>query len=190
MRTLMVTLSTGVLLFSTSTTCLGQTSAGTFSGGGSLGYYYLSMKDGYFIDRTTTDLEVTPAVGYFIKDNFALGASLIMVVRTVEDATFKNRSTTYGFGLSASRYWFTRNPQFAFFGQGAVSFERIENAGNRWNAFIAPGLTWFPTPHWGVDLQVTLCRVSLASADGDNTTTDFELGQDLLSPALGIRYYF
>jgi hypothetical protein len=98
--------------------------------GGSLSYS--SSSSSQKIGTTTTDgntysnFELSPSVGYYLSDDFALGAELMLSVDVTTNPNGtngedKNTTTIYGIG-PFMRYHFYEVDKFRFFGQAQIGF--------------------------------------------------------------------
>jgi outer membrane protein len=174
-----------------------QTDAGTMMVGGALEVSSTSYDGG---DQKITSTTFAPSFGYFIGDNFAVGASLGISSSSNDNGATTTKSSSFGIGPFARYYKFTSNEDFAFFGHASLMYSggKSEASGtdvkNRLISFgVAPGFAYFPTDHWAVEFSLTLLSVSSydPNTDGDDdVTTQVGFGLDTFSPNIGIRYHF
>jgi outer membrane protein len=146
----------------TSTFCMAQTSMGTWSVGGGMSFSGTrNQNSGNEVKYTSYTFG--PSVGYFVADNLMVGANLSMGInrQQTDNATYKQ--TSFGIGPFLRYYRFTKNEQFAFFGDFGFDFSSGSNKQNNddptkscgFDMYLAPGFTWFPTSHWGIDSKWT-----------------------------------
>ena len=117
-----------------------QTSAGNMMLGGAIEFSSTSREGGSPNDGSS--FSFSPDFGYFITDNFAVGAMLTLESSRQGTGDAKTTSSGFGIGPFARYYVFTSNEQFGFFGQARLSFgtERTDPAfGNRHGAENQPG---------------------------------------------------
>lgn len=125
--------------------------------------------------------QFVPNVGYFIKDNFAVGANLSFGVsnstqeveypnQTPVETFYKSNSISYGIGGFA-RYYKKITDKFLFLTNGGVSYiyqtQKVDNSNNYFhptgspsvqtvqtNSFsvvITPGIVYFVSPKFGIE---------------------------------------
>lgn len=148
-------------------------------------------------DIKSSSFTFNPSVGYFIQDNLAIGADLL--IRTGKNGEDKN--SAFSFGPFARYYMFTSNDKFAFYGQGGLRFGSTkiepdgadEIKGGTFQFYISPGFAYFFNEKWALDLQ--LDGISYYSEDpnkdsdsDDDKESSFQFGVSSLSPRLGFRY--
>jgi len=177
-----------------------QTTTGTFSLGGTLSMSASKNRDNGS-ESNTTSYSFGPALGYFFADNLMAGTEFIMWIHKNEGTDYFDKRTIVALGPFLRYYKFTGNEQFAFYGEFGFTFGagRLTQSGadpiksRSFSMYLAPGFTWFPTRHWGVDFQVNLLSFNSEDSDddvdGDNYNS-FNFGLSTLAPSLGIRYYF
>jgi outer membrane protein len=187
-----------LLLIASSLASQAQTAAGNMMVGGTLSVTSNSYSGG---DFKTTSTAFAPSFGYFVSDNFAVGASISIIGSSDDNGTTTDKSSSFGIGPFARYYKFTSNEDFAFFGQGTIQYvagKEDDTAGNdvkfsQVSFAVAPGFAYFPTDHWAIDFSLTLLSVTSEDpnkdADDDNNTY-VRFGLNTLSPSIGIRYHF
>lgn len=186
-----------------------QIGAGTIMLGGSLGF---NSTDGgsqsttgggttVSTDKTArTSWNFSPAVGYFLTDDIALGIRLGLGGRNHGQATSQDGTTTENitsFFWNAElfgRYYKSLGSNFYIFGDlglgyGQESWTDKEdgNGGNpaihdgnehkvgTFGVNLAPGVAFFPTENWGIDF--TLNRLVSFSSSTDNVTAPNNAGE-------------
>lgn len=174
-----------------------QTQAGNMMLGGSV---FISSQSNQNNSASYSALSFSPSFGYFLQDNLAIGATILIGSVTTESFGSKGVTTDFGLGPFVRYYKFTSNENFAFFGQAQVLFvsrkdDDLQGGGNKSSTMslgLSPGFAYFATPHWAIDFSVTALSISSIDpnrdADNDKTTT-FDLNISL-APSLGIRYHF
>ncbi|WP_333599950.1 outer membrane beta-barrel protein [Flavobacterium sp.] len=140
----------------------------------------------------------SPAVGYFVSENIALGLGLTISNASVQatEASSKSKVNTFGF-QAMGRYYFTPSSKFSAFGQAVVGYSstKYDAADVKVNGFgiaVGPGFHYFVSNHFA--LETTWGMLSYASAKADSTgaetSTDFKLGVDLSDINFGLVYKF
>ncbi|WP_298902774.1 OmpW family outer membrane protein [uncultured Psychroserpens sp.] len=154
---------------------------------------YNSTKEG---DFKTNRFDFMPTVGYFVSENIALEANLI--IGSSEDAD-DDKTSTFGAGLGAT-YFFTPASQFSFTVGAGVAYTNAKfepNGGTetKVNAFaiaVAPGLNYFVSDCFA--LRASIGALSYASAkpdvDGAESANAFGLNLDLSDINFGVTYKF
>ncbi|WP_460218714.1 outer membrane beta-barrel protein [Psychroserpens sp. MEBiC05023] len=147
-------------------------------------------------DFKSNEFTFMPAVGYFISDNIALEANLI--IASGEDFS-EDKSSTFGAGLGAT-YFFTPASQFSFTVGAGVAYTNTKfepNGGDetKINSFaiaVAPGVNYFVSDC--LALRASIGALSYSSAkedtDGAEAANTFALNLDLTDINLGIVYKF
>jgi hypothetical protein len=177
--------------------CMAQTSMGTWSVGGGM---YFSGSKSHGDDVKNTSYSFAPAVGYFVADNFMVGAELSMNISRQDNGNTIYRQTSFGIGPFLRYYKFTKNEQFAFFGDFGFAYasgrdkqdDNDPTKSRGFNMYLSPGFTWFPTSHWGVDFQVSLLSFTSHDPDidrDDDKSNYFNFGLNTFAPSLAIRYF-
>lgn len=173
-----------------------------------------------------TNWNFNPKVGYFFTDNIVVGVDLNFGQTHRGTATSGTETETYssfdmGLGLFG-RYYMNISDNFYFYGQANVMYtssswtERDPGTtagsfqdGDKYTSSglgigISPGLTFFPSPKWGIDLGLrglvnfssTTDKVETpagpggaAVSDTETTGSNFNIGFGTLAPTLGLHYY-
>ncbi len=177
-----------------------QTSQGNFMIGGGFGFSSQSRQNNNDYVDNYTYLE--PSVGYFVIDNLAVGLNLFVGGGKFQNGVTDQQYSDFGVGPFVRYYVPTSNEKFSFYGQASFFFvnetftnnvngDKFREGESRFS--IAPGFTYFFTPHWGLDVGLTLFSVVVEDPDRDNNNnnrTYVDFGLNSLSPNLGVRYFF
>lgn len=193
------------LLFTAAIAVLGFTSVNAqddtvTTGGFAEGDVYVSGSVGFdnskFADAKSNEFNFSPSVGYFISDNIALEANLL--VGTSEDFS-DDKTTTFGAGLGAT-YFFTPASQFSFTLGAGVSYANSKFEPNgadevKYDTFgfaIAPGLNYFVSDHFALRASVGALSYTSSKADfdGAEAQNDFGVNVDLSDINFGVTYKF
>lgn len=170
------------------------------TGGFAEGDVYVSGSVGFsttkVADFKSNDFNFSPAVGYFISDNIALEANLL--IGSGEDFD-EDKTSTFGAGLGAT-YFFTPSSQFSFTVGAGVSYASTKfepNGGEeaKVNAFgiaVAPGLNYFVSDCFALRASVGALSYTSAKpdAEGAESTNTFGLNLDLSDINFGVVYKF
>ena len=189
----LVTLFT-VLLLNDATA---QTTAGNIMAGGTF-MITSDKQETAGEDIKSSSFTFNPTAGYFLQDNLALGAELLI-------STGKNgdtKTSAFAFGPFARYYMYTSNDKFAFYAQGGLRFgsekEELDGAdevkGSTFQFYVSPGFSYFFNEKWALELQ--LRGIRYASEDpnkdsdfDDDKSSSFDFGTSSLNPSLGFRYF-
>ncbi|MEJ1240064.1 outer membrane beta-barrel protein [Chryseolinea sp. T2] len=182
---------------------MAQTSAGTFALGGNVTYTGThDQGSGAGDPQRSTNFTFMPSLGYFVTDGLLVGGELVVAVLKDEyNGNNEYRQNVFGVGPFLRYYRFTKNSQFAFVGDFGVNYGAAKSRYNdndpskssRFNLYITPGFTWFPTSHWGIDLKVNLFTYTSYDPDkdgDDDKESTITFGLNTFSPSLGVRYHF
>jgi outer membrane protein len=175
-----------------------QTTAGNMMIGGTFGYR--SEKEEQPLEDTKTNtLTFAPQFGYFVADNLAVGANLILESEKVED----DKTTTLFFEPFGRYYMFTSNDKFAFYAEAGLGFgsQKFEPDGGdevKGSIFrfrISPGFSYFFNEKWALDMELSGISYTSVNPNTDSDADDdkvntFEFGVSSLQPQLGFRYFF
>ncbi len=175
-----------------------STDKGNVMLGGNVSYDYQKVKD---VDGNTQHYSILPQVGYFVQDNFAVGAGLGFSGKT-EVSPADVKSTLGEFAVSPFARYYKGDGNVKFFGQLSVpmGWGTAKVDGNkagtteRYGAAISPGLAYFPTSRLGIEFSVRGLYYEYASQtpEGGPTTAvnTFGLNANSLSPSIGVNFYF
>ncbi|MCW0499426.1 hypothetical protein AWM61_03790 [Riemerella anatipestifer] len=125
------------------------------------------------------NLNLTPQVGYFVKDNWAVGAQVNLEVASAGGATGTTTNWTLG---GFTRYYFGSNEVESllkngrFFAEGTVGFGGINNSAgsttNGVNLGVGAGYSYFITKNVSLDALLKFDTVT----GGGNTAGNGNLG--------------
>lgn len=189
----------GVFFLAATMVVQAQTSSGNMMVGGGLSFTSTSHEGGSANDQSSVSF--SPGFGYFISDNFAIGATLMLGSSRTGTGAAKTVVNEFSFGPFARYYLPTSNDRFAFFGQARVLFgsEKVDPPNgnvvkeNVLSFALSPGAAFFFNEHWAAEFMIRGFAVTSndpnTSVDGDKYTT-VELGLNSLAPSLGFRYHF
>jgi len=169
------------------------------NGGFSKGSMFVSGTVGYdsakFGDAKSNELTFSPAFGYFVTENIALGARLD--VASGENYA-ETKTSTFGAEVFG-RYYFTPASQFSVFGEAAVGFgsSKDEYAGggeDKYNTFginAGVGVSYFLNSNWAIEAGWGALGYNTEKQDGaDDSENKFNLGLNLSNINLGLVYKF
>ncbi len=162
-------------------------------------------------DFKNTEFAITPSIGYFIADKFALGLGIGYEGQRTDDVDGNvRRSITSGGVIVApfGRYYVpTAGDKFHFFAQTRLrlGFGNTKNETRTQSSSvtvesrryqnidfaISPGFAYFPSDHWSVELAFRGFYINSNNPEGnDNNSTTVGLGVNSLDPSLGVSYFF
>lgn len=152
-------------------------------------------------DTKYSRFNFTPSFGYFVVDNFAIGAMLSLGSETNDNGTSKTVATSFSLGPVARYYMFTSNDKFAFYGQalilfGSSSYNNTPAPDSKSSSIyfnVSPGFAYFFNEHWALELQLEGLAISSSDPDKDNNddkSTYVSFGVNSFNPTLGFRYHF
>lgn len=147
-------------------------------------------------DAKSSEFTFSPALGYFVTENIALGARLNVV--SGEDQ-FETKSSEFGADVFG-RYYFTPASKFSVFGELAVGFgsEKIEplvGAETKFNSFgvnAGIGVSYFLNNNFAIEanwagLGYNSRKQDVSGAEAINT---LGLGVDMSAIGFGLLYKF
>jgi hypothetical protein len=176
-----------------------QTSSGSMMVGGGFEFTSVSYQAGSANDENRVSF--TPSFGYFVSDNFAVGASLTLGSEREGTGAGKTVRSSFGLGPFARYYIFTSNEKFGFFGQAQLAFSSTKTdppvgnvlRGNAISFALSPGVAFFFNEHWAAEFAF---RGFVFTSTDPNKNTDndkynvVQLGLNSFTPSLGFRYHF
>jgi opacity protein-like surface antigen len=151
-----------------------------------------------FGEAKASQLTFSPAVGYFVADNIALGARLDIMSGKEEFGGAENKMS--GFGAEVfGRYYWTPASQFSVFGEAAVGFGSTKNefAGggeskvSNFGINLGVGVSYFLNSNWAIEAGWAGLGYNSSKEDGaDESLNTFGLGIDLSAINFGLVYKF
>ena len=140
--------------------------------------------------------------GYFIKENFTIGAGISFSKQRAEyeiagiENIYQDLSV-----FAASRYYIPIGEAKKFYAylQGSLEFSwNKDEYGSssqkivirEYILAISPGLVYFPSPQWGLELGFSGLSSKIVDRKGRENYTSVTLGTDSFAPSLGVSYYF
>ena len=159
------------------------------------GVGFNSGKQGEFKESNVT---FSPAVGYFVAENIALGARLDIMSGKEEAFGAEDKMSSFGAEVFGRYYW-TPASQFSVFGEAAVGFgnSKMEYAGggeDKYKTFginAGVGVSYFLNSNWAIEAGWGALGYNTEEVDGDDESTNsFNLGLDLTNINLGLVYKF
>jgi opacity protein-like surface antigen len=179
----------------------GAANAQDSNGGGfSKGSMFLSGSVGYSSEKvgnaSGNTFTFSPAFGYFITEDMALGGRLN--VMSGEDIDNGDKSSEFGLEVFGRKYW-TASSQFSLFGELAVGFgsgkvEDVFGDEDKYNTFginAGIGVNYFISSAWSIEAKWAALGYNSFKYDGaDDAYNTFGLGADLANISLGLNYKF
>ncbi|WP_028295383.1 outer membrane beta-barrel protein [Olivibacter sitiensis] len=175
-----------------------QTEQGKIILGGSVGYSYDHLNGS---DANTQSFNVTPNIGYFISDNFAIGTRVGYAYRQEKDGEIKDKWGSFVAVPFARKYSGTET--FKFFGELSVpmAWGTVKNDGTKvastanYGVQLSPGVAFFPKSNFGIELSVRGLyygndRFTNEITGGKSISNSFGLASNFFSPQLGVQFYF
>jgi len=149
-------------------------------------------------DAKENGVTFSPALGFFLTENIALGARLNVESGKNEDALGnETKSSAFG-GEVFGRYYMTPATKFSVFGELAVGFgsDKTEDAlGNesKFNGFginAGVGVSYFLSSNWAIEAGWAGLGYNSRKADvsGADAVNSFGLNVDLSSINFGLIY--
>ncbi|MFC6098599.1 outer membrane beta-barrel protein [Olivibacter domesticus] len=195
MRKLFLTLTAAVALTFAANA---QTEKGKLFLGGSVGYNYNKVNG---TEQSTQGFNITPSIGYFISDNFAIGTSVGYGYSKASDGDLDRKYNTINVAPFARAY--KGNETFKFFGQlsAPMSWGNVKENGTKtqtvahYGAQLSPGIAFFPHKNVGLELSVRGLyygndRIKDENSGAKSIQNSFGLASDFFAPQLGVQFYF
>ncbi len=168
-------------IFMLSVTGYSQIEQGNILVGGNIANFNIGLEKGSVFSMT-----INPKLGFFIKDNLAVGPDILLGLQSFSGTTAFN----YGIG-ALGRYYFGDKQNISplrhsrFFLEGTAGFRgaNVSNGGSSTNGLglgIGPGLAYFITPNIGLE---TLLKYNGLVGFGNETT------QSDLNLSVGFQIY-
>ncbi len=183
-----------------------QTEKGKFFIGGSMGFNSESNQSNK--DIKGSNFSILPSVGYFVANRFALGFGIgygsfknTYLNQDFQGNSILVKATGSNFSIMPSIRYFVPivDGKFFFspslgtyfsFGKTKNSFTNNTFPENIFSISANPGFSYFPTEHWGINLNVGGLSYRVINPKGDNNNTsnlNFGLGS---GANIGINYFF
>ncbi|MFD2890830.1 outer membrane beta-barrel protein [Flavobacterium chuncheonense] len=150
-------------------------------------------------DWKSNEFTFSPAVGYFVSDNIALGARLNVMSGKSEFGSSEEKSSAFG-AEAFGRYYMTPASKFSLFGELAVGFgsskeEDVFGDETKYNAFgvnAGIGVNYFLSSNWALEASWAGLGYNTFKEDtsGAESYDTFGLNVDLSSINLGLVYKF
>lgn len=187
-----------------------QTEKGKIFIGGGVNFRSQSnQSDNQNANIKNNNFGISPSVGYFVADRFAIGLSAGYNAskdsyRTFDQqgnplvAELKSNSLSispfvqYFFPISDGKFFFSPTLGTSLgFGKSRNSFPTSNTySTTMFSVSVNPGFSYFPTEHWGINLNVGGLSYYVTNPEGDNNNTsnlNFGLGS---GASVGINYFF
>ncbi len=157
-----------------------------------------------FGSETTGDVKssaftFSPAVGFFVANNIAVGARLDLTTGTEEQPLVEDTKVNNFNGEVFGRYYFTPASKFSVFGELAVGFGSnkteqgpIEAKSSTFGVNAGVGINYFLSNHWSIEAGWAGLGYNSNDngGDGAEATNTFGLAVDLSSINFGLNYKF
>jgi outer membrane protein W len=159
----------------------------------------LGFNSGKQGDFKTNTFDFVPAVGFFVSDNIALEANLIVGSGKDEFGEFEDKVSSFGGALGAT-YFFTPASRFSFTVGAGLSYvsSKFEQTGEEdlsndtFAIAVAPGINYFISNHFALRASVGALSYSSSKNDTPNAEAfnSFGLNLDLSDINFGVTYKF
>ncbi|WP_354302778.1 outer membrane beta-barrel protein [Pedobacter sp. UYP1] len=196
-----------------------QTEKGKTIVGGSIGYFNEKSNDNA-MDSKHSSLTLLPSIGYFVKDNLALGLGIGYSRLTSQSSEktqylLSQKNTTDYFMVSPFvRHYINISDQFKFFSQLSVPMKwgNLESATGTTSPAVSvapasnskttsigvniePGFAYFPTKRIGIQLSLEGLSYAWNKTENKNSNevsknNAFNLGTNFFAPKIGIQFHF
>ncbi|MCO6162620.1 outer membrane beta-barrel protein [Flavobacterium sp. NRK F7] len=174
-----------------------EESNGGFSNGDLYATGSLSISSTKMGDVKSDGYSFAPGVGYFVNENIALEAGLIVNKATMEFEGDEFEAKGFG-GSVAAKYYFTPSNKFSFFAGLGVGYltQKVGDTDtvdfNTLSVAAIPGVNYFVSDNFA--LQASLGGIGYSSSkfdvDGAESTNTFALGLDLTNVNFSLIYKF
>ncbi|WP_353087327.1 outer membrane beta-barrel protein [Flavobacterium sp.] len=164
---------------------------------GGLVSYSSEKNDNGTTSVTTSGYEISPEVGYFLTDNFALTAGLSL--GNTDNGTTK--TNTFGLNVGGRYYFLNMGERFKTytnFGFGIGSDDNGGSPADKTNTFEIGGglgINYFVTPNLAIDFRLANVISYSTEKTGDAKTNTLELEANVFknffdTPSFGLIYKF
>lgn len=183
-----------------STMAFGQLEKGLVQLGGSVSF--TSTDNG---DNDVSAFNIFPRGGYFVSNNTSIGLQLgytsitrdAFNVQTNSFVELTNQQVLFGayarFHKSAAdNFYLFLQPAFIFGTGEAEGFNSTDSDLNSFNIGVSPGVTYFLSPKFAVELSLgalSYTRNKVEGAGIDQTTNTFHFDLDLADINFGMSFY-
>lgn len=166
--------------------------------GGNASYNYSKVVD---VNGNNQTYSIIPQVGYFVKDNLALGLGIGYSGATQIDAQ-DVKSITGEFAIAPFARQYAGSGNVKFFGQLSVPMDwgnskvggQEVGTAERYGVALSPGVAYFPTNKLGVEFSVNGLYYEYSSLTPTNGTkvgtNTFGLNANSWAPSIGVNFYF
>lgn len=174
------------------------TDKGTFITGGNVSYNYQKVVDA---DGNIQDYSILPNVGYFVKDDFAIGLSLGYSGTSEEDSD-KIKTTNGEFRLAPYARLYKGDGKVKFFGQLAVpmgwgtsKFDGTKTGTTEsYGINLSPGIAYFPSNKLSIEFSVQGLHYQYSAVKPEQgnkiEVNEFGLNANSLKPTIGVNFHF
>jgi hypothetical protein len=153
-------------------------------------------------DTSNDYFAVTPKVGYFLDNKWAVGADInYSSVSYLPNTSNLDKSNSFGIGVFA-RYYFLNLGNFKAFGEAGLGYnntktEYLTGGSNTYNgikANIDLGINYFFTPRWAATFTLAeILSYNNASPENGENTSDLTININLFNnifaqPKFGLLY--
>ncbi|WP_348824382.1 outer membrane beta-barrel protein [Flavobacterium aestuarii] len=154
-------------------------------------------------DTSDDYFAITPKVGYFLDEKWAVGADINYSSRTYLDGTSNNLDKTNSFGIGVfARYYFLNLGNFKAFGEAGLGYNHSKtdylvgesNTFNGIKANIDLGINYFFAPKWAATFTLAeILSYNNASPENGDNTSDLVININLFNnifaqPKFGLLY--
>lgn len=174
-----------------------EESNGGFSQGDVYATGSLSISSTKIGDVKADGYSFSPGAGYFVNDNIALEAGLVVNKATMEIEGDELEAKGFG-GSLAAKYYFTPADKFSFFAGLGVGYltQKVGNENtvdlNTFSVAVIPGVNYFLNDNFA--LQASLGGLGYSSSkfdiDGAESADTFALGLNLTNVNFSLVYKF
>ena len=145
---------------------------------------------------------LSPYAGYFIRDNLSIGGGIFFSNSKLKAKTNDFESINQNLSIFvASRYYIPIGEAKKFYAylQGSLIFGQgksgrttpdMESLIRHYTLNIEPGFAYFPSPHWGLELEFSGLKFQITDPKDRVNSTRLSLGANSFAPSLGVSYYF
>ncbi len=147
-------------------------------------------------DTKGTTFSVSPRVGYFVSEKFAIGARVGYQNASQEFGTNETDSNTFTIG-AFGRYYFTAINKFSIFGELGIAnnntkidIDGVENKTNGFGVNVRPGINYFLNSNFALEMTIGAISYNTVNPDQGDSADLFNIGLNLDNIFLGLVYKF